>query len=83
MPDEATACVLGWPELVGEALPRRGDVEVLAVDTLGEGSGLVRRLMRAGIDAVDVPTSGLGAAVSSYDLLLLEAVAVGPPASLP
>jgi hypothetical protein len=78
LPDDATACVVGWPELVGEALPRRGDVEVLAVDALGEGSGLVRRLMHAGIDAVDVPTSGLGAAVSSSDVLLLEAVAVGP-----
>lgn len=78
LPEEATACVIGWPELVGEALPRRGDVEVLAVDSLGEGSGLVRRLMHAGIDAVDVPTSGLGAAVLSSDVLLLEAVAVGP-----
>ena len=55
--------MIGWPELVGEALPPRGDVEVLAVDALGEGSGLVRRLVQAGIDAVDVPTSGLGAAV--------------------
>jgi hypothetical protein len=78
LPEEATACVVGWPEQVGEALPPRGDVEVLAVDSLGEGSGLVRRLLQAGIDAVDVPTSGLGAAVSSSDVLLLEAVAVGP-----
>lgn len=78
LPDEGTACLVGWPELVGEALPRRGDVEVLAVDSLGEGSGLVRRLMQAGIDAVDVPTSGLGAAVAASDVLLLEAVAAGP-----
>ena len=78
LPEEATACVIGWPEQVGEALPPRGDVEVLAVDSLGEGSGLVRRLTQAGIDAVDVPMSGLGAAVSSADVLLLEAVAVGP-----
>ena len=78
LPEDATVCVIGWPELVGEALPPRGDVEVLAVDSLGEGSGLVRRLVQAGIDAVDVPTSGLGAAVCSSDVLLLEAVAVGP-----
>lgn len=78
LPEDATACVVGWPELVGEALPRRGDVAVLAVDSLGEGSGLVRRLMHAGIDAVDVPTSGLGAAVACSDVLLLEAVALGP-----
>lgn len=76
--EDATACVVGWPEIVGEALPRRGDLEVLAVDSLGEGSGLVRRLGLSGIDAVDVATSGLGAAVASSDVLLLEAVAMGP-----
>lgn len=78
LPEEATACVIGWPEQVGDALPPRGDVEVLAVDALGEGSGLVRRLLQAGSNAVDVPMSGLGAAVGSSDVLLLEAVAVGP-----
>ena len=77
LPPDATVCVVGWPEVVGEALPRRGDVEVLAVDALGEGSGLVRRLAAAGVDAVDVPTSGLGAAVASSDVVLLEAVAAG------
>ena len=46
---------------IGDALPRRGDVEVLVVDALGEGSGLVRRLQRADVDAIDVPMSGLGA----------------------
>lgn len=78
LPEDSTACVIGWPELVGEGLLPRGDVDVLAVDSLGEGSGLVRRLLQAGIEAVDVPMSGLGAAVSSSDVLLLEAVAVGP-----
>lgn len=78
LPDAATACVVGWPEVAGEALHRRGDVEVLAVDSLGEGSGLVRRLALSGIDALDVPTSGLGVAASSSDVLLLEAVAMGP-----
>ena len=48
LPEDATVCVIGWPELVGEALPPRGDVEVLAVDSLGEGSGLVRRLVAGG-----------------------------------
>jgi hypothetical protein len=76
--EEARVAVVGWPEIVGEALPRRGDVGVLAIDALGEGSGLVRRLAHAGVDAVDVPTSGLGAAVASSDVLLLEAVALGP-----
>ena len=70
--------MLGWPELAGEALARRGDVEVLAVDALDEGSGLVRRLRHAGVDAVDVPVSGLGAAAAAADLVLLEASAAGP-----
>ncbi|HEX9995122.1 MAG TPA: hypothetical protein VGB14_19515, partial [Acidimicrobiales bacterium] len=29
LPDGATVCVLGWPEVVADALPRRGDVTVL------------------------------------------------------
>ena len=78
IPEEATVCVLGWPEQIGEALPRRGDVDVLVVDALGEGSGLVRRLQRADVDAIDVPMSGLGAAVADSDLVLLEASAFGP-----
>ena len=76
--DSATVSVVGWPEQIGEALPRRGDLVVLAIDALGEGSGLVRRLMAVGMDAIDVPTSGLGSAVADSDVLLLEALAVGP-----
>lgn len=78
LPDGATVCVVGWPEQTGDALPRRGDLEVLAVDALGEASGLVRRLMAAGSDATDVPQAGLGAAVGESDLVLLEAIAMGP-----
>src|SRR5690606_26153174 len=55
LPPESRVCVLGWPELVGDALPRRGDLEVLVVDVAGEGSGLVRRLQRAEVDVWDVP----------------------------
>jgi hypothetical protein len=78
LPESATVAVVGWPEVIGDALPRRGDVAVLAVDALGEGTGLVRRLGQVGIDAVDVPPSGLAAAVGASDALLLEAVALGP-----
>jgi hypothetical protein len=78
LPDDATVCVLGWPELVSEALTRRGDLDVLAVDALDEGSGLVRRLRHDGVDACDVPVAGLGAAVAAADLVLLEASAAGP-----
>lgn len=78
LPDDATVLVVGWPEFAEEALPRRGDVEVLAVDVHGEGSGLVRRLLQSDVDAIDVPLAGLGAAAAEADLVLLEAGAVGP-----
>lgn len=78
LPDDATVCVLGWPEIASEALVRRGDLDVLVVDALGEGHGLVRRLRRADMDATEVPPSGLGAAAAAADLVLLEASAVGP-----
>ncbi|MGE0879038.1 MAG: hypothetical protein AB7L13_19995 [Acidimicrobiia bacterium] len=77
LPDEATVCVLGWPNLVGEALARRGDLEVLVVDTLGEGNGLVRRLARSQVEAIEVPVSGLGSAVAVSDVVLLEGAAIG------
>ena len=37
LPDDATVLVLGWPEFAAEALPRRGDVEVLVVDVARRG----------------------------------------------
>lgn len=78
LPEDATVVVLGWPEQIGEALPRRGDLTVLVVDVLSEGSGLVRRLLEDDCDADDVPLTGLGAAVADADIVLLEAGAIGP-----
>ena len=43
LPDEGTVCVVGWPEVVTEALLRRGDVAVLAIDSAGEAGGRGRR----------------------------------------
>ena len=78
LPEGATICVLGWPDLVAEALPSRGDLTVLVVDAAGEGSGLVRRLRRSDVDAVEVEVNGLGAAAAESDVILLESSAVGP-----
>jgi hypothetical protein len=78
LPDDATLTVLGWPDEIGEALPRRGDVQVLAIDTRGEASGFVSQLWRADVEAADVAQAGLGAAVASSGLVLLESTAVGP-----
>jgi hypothetical protein len=78
LPDDATVVVLGWPDTVALALPRRGDVEVMVVDVASEGSGLVRRLAHADMDVVDVSLAGLGAAVAEADLVVLEASVVAP-----
>ena len=78
LPDNATVCVVGWPDLIGEALLRRGDSTVLAVDTDDGGIGsnaFVRRLQRADIDAEIVPPNGLGAAVLASDIVVVESLA--------
>jgi len=70
LPDDAVTVVLGWPELTADALHRRGDLHVRVVDA----PGLVRSLD----DAYDVPVTGIGAAVADADVVLVEALAVGP-----
>jgi hypothetical protein len=82
LPDDATVCVVGWPDLVGDAVMRRGDVRVLAVDANDEGSSFVRRLQRADVEAEVVPASGIGAAVLAADIVLVEALACGPSEAL-
>ena len=44
----------------------------------GEADTFVRRLESAGVDAYDVPESGLGTAVREGTIVLLEAEALGP-----
>lgn len=80
LPDDSTVTAIGWPEQVGEALVRRGDVRSLVIDALGEGAGLVRRLEYADSDADEVPPANLGGAVRWSNIVLLEASAVGPEA---
>lgn len=78
LPDSASVLVLGWPDLVARALPRRGDLEVLVVDTLDEGGRFVDLLDSRDVNSVHVPLAGLGAAAAESDLVVLEASAVGP-----
>ena len=78
LPEACTVCVLGWPERFGPVFGRRGDVEVLVVDTLGEGSGFVRALERIDVEAIDVPLAGLGAAVAESQVVVLDALAASP-----
>lgn len=89
LPDSATITVVGWPESAGAALRRRGDVEVLIVDSSGDGSALARRLATAGTACEVVPNSGVGPAAAVSDLVVVEALVAGPagvlaaPGSLP
>lgn len=80
LPDDVTVTVIGWPELVGAALVRRGDIRSLVVDVLGEGTGLVRRLEQGDSRTDEVPPANLSGAVRWSNLVLLEASAVGPDA---
>lgn len=78
LPDDATVCVVGWPDLVGDAVMRRGDIRVLAIDADDEGSSFVRRLQRADIEAEIVPPAGAAAAAVAADIVLIEAMATAP-----
>ena len=77
LPEEARITVLGWPDIVGDALRRRGDVEVLVVDARGEGSTFARRLQAVDVAAEEVEESGLGAAAARSSVVVLEASAMG------
>jgi len=78
LPEDVTVVAVGRPEVASEALLRRGDVRALVVDALDEGSSLVSALRRADGDAVLVPESGVGAAVSCAAIVVVEAAAMGP-----
>ena len=75
--ESAAVVMLGWPELVGSAVMRRGDLAVMLVDPMGEADGLVRRLRSGGGDVLEVPLCGLAQAVAAADLVLVEAMALG------
>jgi translation initiation factor 2B subunit (eIF-2B alpha/beta/delta family) len=70
--------VVGWPDLAGAALRRRGDLEVLVVEGDGDGTVLARRLREAGSDVTLVPDAGVAAAAVVAGLVLIEAHAAGP-----
>lgn len=81
LPADASILLLGWPETIAPAVARRGDLDVFIVDALDQGSGLVRRLDRAGITATLVDERGVGAAAAWVDIVVLEAMGLGGPSS--
>jgi hypothetical protein len=78
LPDDTTVLVVGWPDLAGAALRRRGDLEALIVEGDGDGSVLARRLADAGSTVALVADSGAAAAVVVAGLVIVEAHAAGP-----
>ncbi len=71
--------VLGWPDLTAQAIHRRGDLRVRVGRRPRRGRRPGRRpVPRSGLDAVEVPESGLGAAVAEADAVVIEALAMGP-----
>jgi hypothetical protein len=75
LPEDATVCVVGWPDLAGDALLRRGDLTVLVVDADDEGASFVRLLHRSDVECEVVAAAGLAGAVTSSDVVLVEALA--------
>jgi hypothetical protein len=76
LPDDATVVTIGWPDLAGRALARRGDVEVSAVDSRHEASAFVQRLERNDVPCDLVPAEALAAAIGAADVVVVEALAV-------
>lgn len=82
LPDDASVVLVGWPDQSVAALRRRGDLEVLIVDVDGEAYEAVAQLGRIDVEAAEVPTRGLAAAVGLADLVLIDAMAIGPAGAL-
>lgn len=82
LPEGARTVVIGWPERLAPGLSRRGDLAVRVIDVEGDGPGFARLLERLDVVADHVPVTGLAAAVADSDLVVLDALAVGPHVAL-
>jgi hypothetical protein len=75
---DAVVCVVGWPTTVLNALASRGDVKLFVVESNGDGDAAVERLTSMDVEATLVQFEELSRAVSSCDVLIVEALAAGP-----
>jgi hypothetical protein len=82
LPEGGDVAVLGWPPQIAAALSRRGDVSAMVIDTNGEAASFVGHLLHRDVEAFDVASAGLGAAVANAGLVVLDASAVGPDACI-
>jgi len=72
---EATVLTIGWPDVAGEALVRRGDVTVWCVDSRHEASGFMQRLERHDVECEPIPHESLARVARLADVVLLDATA--------
>lgn len=82
LPDGCRVAAVGWPDLIADVLCRRGDATVLAVDSDGRVSGMVRQLERAEVEVHEVPAAAIATAAASSELVLIEANSVSPVEAL-
>ncbi len=76
--DGATVATVGWPAITGQALARRGDLRVLAVDAGHQATSFVQRLERSDVECELVPPEAAAVAVADADVVLVEADALAP-----
>lgn len=82
LPGEATICVVGWPDLIGDHLTRRGDIQVMLAHTDSSSWGAADRFLDMDVQAFDIDPHGMGAAATAADVTVIEAVATGPEEAL-
>src|SRR5699024_8465054 len=80
--DDCEVAVLGWPPRLSETLAQRGDVRVRVIDVEGDGPGFARLLDDLDVEAVDIDITGMGGAVATADVVLIEASAIGPEVAI-
>lgn len=73
--DGAVVLTVGWPEIAGQAIMRRGDVSVLCADSRHAASGFMQRLERFDVECEPVPSEALARAARCADLVIVEAAA--------
>lgn len=71
--DDATVLTIGWPDVAGAALMRRGNVSVLCADSRYEASGFMQRLERHDVPCEPVPPESLARAAHRADVVIVEA----------
>jgi len=78
IPEDTTVLVVGWQAQIAQALARRGDLDVLVVDTFGEAASLVRHLETRDVVAQEIPVAGVASAVVASGMVVAESTAFGP-----